>query len=53
MFWVGVCLGFGLICVEISMVVGIFVGEILGVGVVRLEWLKTFLKGWYCGGLWW
>ena len=30
MFWVGVCLGLGLICVEISMVVGIFVGVRLG-----------------------
>ena len=27
MFWVWVCLRSGLICVEISMVVGIFVGE--------------------------
>lgn len=34
MFWVGVCLGLGLICVGISMVVGIFVGVILG-GVLR------------------
>ena len=33
MFWVWVCLGLGLICVEISMVVGIFVGEILGSGI--------------------
>ena len=32
MFWVWVCLGVGLICVEISMVVGIFVGRFLGVG---------------------
>ena len=32
-FWVGVCLGLGLIGVGISMVVGIFVGEILGNGV--------------------
>lgn len=29
-FWVGVCLGLGLIGVEISMVVGIFVGVIFG-----------------------
>lgn len=29
-FWVGVCLGLGLMCVEISMVVGIFVGVRLG-----------------------
>ena len=28
MFWIWVCLGLGLICVGISMVVGIFVGEI-------------------------
>ena len=40
MFWVGVCLGLGLICVEISMVVGIFVGVILGSGVDWLGWLK-------------
>lgn len=33
MFWVGVCLGAGLICVGILMVVGIFVREILGVGI--------------------
>ena len=26
MFWIWVCLGLGLICVGISMVVGIFVG---------------------------
>lgn len=30
MFWVGVCLGARLIGVEISMVVGIFVGVIWG-----------------------
>ena len=30
MFWVGVCLGLGLINVGISMVVGIFVGVRLG-----------------------
>ena len=35
-FWIWVCLGFGLICVEISMVVGIFVGVILGCGLVRI-----------------
>ena len=32
MFWVWVCLGARLICVEISMVVGVFVGRFLGVG---------------------
>ena len=32
-FWVGVCLGVELICVEISMVVGIFVGVIFGGGL--------------------
>lgn len=36
-FWVWVCLGLGLICVEISMVVGIFVGVILGVGDYIIE----------------
>ena len=30
-FWIWVCLGLGLICVGISMVVGIFVGRFLGV----------------------
>ena len=37
-FWVGVCLRLGLICVEISMVVGIFVGggvSWLGLGLGR------------------
>ena len=41
MFWVWVCLGLGLINVGISMVVGIFVGEILGAGVVKLRELKV------------
>ena len=40
MFWVGVCLGARLICVGISMVVGIFVGEILGAGYVLVGWLE-------------
>ena len=53
MFWVWVCLGLGLICVGISMVVGIFVGEILGSGVDWLGELKRGLKGWYCGGFEW
>ena len=33
MFWVWVCLGVGLICVGISMVVGIFCGGESGVGI--------------------
>ena len=37
MFWVWVCLELGLICVGISMIVGVFVGEILGSGVVKLR----------------
>ena len=37
MFWVGVCLGVGLICVGISMVVGVFVGRFLGVGDYIIE----------------
>ena len=49
MFWIGVCLGLGLICVEISMVVGIFVGVILGVWGLcywgRWEWVGSGLKG--------
>ena len=43
MFWVGVCLGLGLIGVEISMVVGNFVGVILGLGWVSWggrKWVK-------------
>ena len=35
MFWVGVCLGARLIGVEISMVVGIFVG-VIGVEIVEM-----------------
>ena len=45
MFWVGVCLGVGLICVGISMVVGIFVGRFFGgLGWVRIglgKWVKA------------
>ena len=41
MFWVGVCLGLELICVGISMVVGIFVGEIFGGGDLLVGWLKV------------
>ena len=33
-------MGLGLICVGISMVVGIFVGEILGAGVGLVGWLE-------------
>ena len=33
-------MGLGLICVGIAMVVGIFVGEILGVGYVLVGWLE-------------
>lgn len=43
MFWIWVCLGLGLICVEISMVVGIFVGvwvRLVGVGG---KWLKGLI----------
>ena len=40
-FWVWVCLGLGLICVGISMVVGIFVGRFWGSGVVRGKWVKA------------
>ena len=36
-FWVWVCLGVELINVGISMVVGVFVGRFLGVGMVFLE----------------
>ena len=39
MFWVWVCLGLGLICVEISMVVGVFVGRFFG------EWDWVFGVG--------
>ena len=55
MFWVGVCLGLGLICIGISMVVGIFVGVILGSGLVRLGELKgtqNLLKGLVLVGFW-
>ena len=49
-FWIQVCLELGLIGVGISMIVGIFVGEILGSGLVRLgelgvgwKWLKGLI----------
>ena len=48
MFWVGVCLRLGLICVEISMVVGIFVGEWGELVRVRIGWGKRGLKPWDC-----
>ena len=47
-------MGLGLICVEISMVVGIFVGRFLGSGVVRLGELEVgwkWLKGLILVGL--
>ena len=40
-FWIWVCLGLGLIGVEISMVVGNFVGVILGSGLDWLEWVEV------------
>ena len=56
MFWIWVCLGLGLICVGISMVVGIFMGEILGVGYVlvgELEVVQNLLKGLVLWGFGW
>ena len=47
MFWVWVCLGARLICVEILMVVGIFVGKILGAGLLCVGWVENGSKGWY------
>ena len=41
LFGVGVCLGARLIGVGISMVVGVFVGEILGVGCVLMGELEV------------
>ena len=40
-FWIGVCLGLGLICVGISMVVGIFVGVRVGIRHVLVGWLEV------------
>lgn len=48
MFWVWVCLGLGLICVEISMVVGIFVGVWVRLVGVRIRVEKSGLKPWDC-----
>ena len=56
MFWVGVCLGARLICVEISMVVGIFVGRFLGVGDYIIEVGGSGLEVAQrvdFGGFWW
>ena len=50
-FWVGVCLGLGLICVEISMVVGAFVGFRLGSGYVLVGLVGKWLKGLVLVGL--
>ena len=41
MFWVWVCLGARLINVGISMVVGVFVGRFLGVGVILVGELEV------------
>ena len=41
MFWVGVCLGVGLINVGISMVVGVLWGDFLGVRYVLVGWLEV------------
>lgn len=54
MFWVWVCLGLGLICVGISMVVGIFVGEWVGIdwsgsGLIKVA--QNLLKGLILVGL--
>ena len=55
MFWIWVCLGLGLICVGIPMIVGIFVGEILGV-VIRVlgesRVVQNLLKGLVLVGFW-
>lgn len=48
MFWVWVCLGLGLICVGISMVVGIFVGVWVRLVGVRIRVEKSGLKPWDC-----
>ena len=52
-FWVGVCLGLGLICVEISMVVGFLWGLDWGVGMCWWGWLENGSKGWYWWGWLW
>ena len=45
MFWVWVCLDSRLISVGISMVVGFFVGVILGVRLDWLGWVENGSKG--------
>ena len=42
-------MGLGLICVGISMVVGIFVGEILGGEYVLVGWLEVAQRVDFCG----
>ena len=55
MFWVWVCLGLGLICVEISMVVGIFVGGDWsrdcgdGIGLIEVAQGVDFVGFWVVG----
>ena len=44
-FWIGVCLGLGLICVGISMVVGGFVGEWVRLVGVRIRVGESGSKG--------
>ena len=44
MFWVGVCLGVGLINVGISMVVGVLLGRFFESGGVLLGWLEVVEK---------
>lgn len=48
MFWIWVCLGSRLICVGISMVVGIFVGVWVRLVGVRIRVEKSGLKPWDC-----
>ena len=45
-------MGLGLIGVGISMVVGIFVGEILGSGLGWLKMAQNLLKGLVLVGFW-
>lgn len=54
MFWVGVCLGLGLINVGISMVVGVCWGDFLGVvirvlGLVEVAQRVDFVGFWLVG----
>ena len=50
-FWIGVCLGLGLIGVGISMVVRAFVGFRLGSGYVLVGLVGKWLKGLVLVGL--